>query len=91
MLTVGVPADRCPVFYRDTKTGQITGIGVDLMRFAAKKAGYTVSFRVIEEETLPQALDSDAYDLVMPFGSKATLACRRPSIRSGEKTSSVRP
>lgn len=36
-LTVGVPTDRCPVFYRDADTGEITGIGVDLMRTAVEK------------------------------------------------------
>lgn len=82
VLTVGVPADRCPVFYRDAESGYITGIGVDLMRFAAEKAGYTVSFRVIEEETLPQALDSDSYDLVLPFGSAVRSASGRPTVVS---------
>lgn len=52
-LTVGVPADRCPVFYKDTETGGIVGIGADLMRLAAGKAGYTdVVFIPVEEETL---------------------------------------
>ena len=44
-LTVGVPVDRCPVFYRDADTGEIVGIGVELMRAAAKEAGYAVTFR----------------------------------------------
>ncbi len=43
-LTVGVPVDRCPVFYLDADTGEIVGIGVDLMRAVAEKAGYDVSF-----------------------------------------------
>ena len=81
-LTVGVPADRCPVFYRDAESGHITGIGVDLMRFAAEKAGYTVSFRIVEEETLPQALDNSEYDLVMPFGSAVSSASGRPTVVS---------
>lgn len=69
MLTVGVPADRCPVFYIDDDTGENIGIGIDLMRAAAENAGYAVSFKSIEEPTLKEALDNDAYDLVMPFGS----------------------
>ena len=81
-LTVGVPADRCPVFYRDAETGGVTGIGADLMRFAAEKAGYTVSFRFIEEETLPQALDNSEYDLVVPFGSAVRSASGRPTVVS---------
>lgn len=68
-LTVGVPADRCPVFYIDDDTGENIGIGIDLMRAAAENAGYAVSFKSIEEPTLKDALDNDAYDLVMPFGS----------------------
>ncbi|MBP5291113.1 MAG: hypothetical protein J6Y90_00640, partial [Lachnospiraceae bacterium] len=39
-LTVGVPTDRCPIFYLDEKSGQMIGIGVDLMRTAAENAGY---------------------------------------------------
>lgn len=35
-LVVGVPVNRCPLFYLDADTNQITGIGVDLMRFAAQ-------------------------------------------------------
>ena len=72
-LTVGVPADRCPVFYKDTETGGIVGIGADLMRLAAGKAGYTdVVFIPVEEETLKDALDNPVYDVVLPFGSAVT-------------------
>ena len=78
-LTVGVPADRCPVFYRDADTGEVAGIGMDLMRYAAEKAGYTVTFRFVEEASLPEALDNPEYDLVMPFGSAIDSA-------SGQKT-----
>ncbi|MBQ3281658.1 MAG: EAL domain-containing protein [Eubacterium sp.] len=79
-LTVGVPADRCPVFYIDPDTDEITGIGVDLMRAAAEKAGYTVSFTVLKEETLKDALDNDEYDIVMPFGSAVDSASGRKTI-----------
>jgi diguanylate cyclase (GGDEF)-like protein len=82
VLIVGVPDNRCPVFYRDADSGEVTGIGVDLMRFAAEKAGYTVSFRFVEEETLPEALDSRAYDLVMPFGSAVASASGRQTVVS---------
>ena len=68
-LTVGVPADRCPVFYADANTGEPIGIGVDLMRYAAENAGYDPTFCFVIEPTLKEALDSDAYDVVMPFGS----------------------
>ena len=81
-LTVGVPADRCPVFYQDAKTGEVTGIGVDLMRSAAENAGYDVTFKVVEEKTLKEALDNTTYDLVMPFGSAITSASGKPTIVS---------
>ena len=39
VLVVGVPVDRCPIFYLDADTKEITGIGADLMRYAAQEAG----------------------------------------------------
>jgi EAL domain-containing protein (putative c-di-GMP-specific phosphodiesterase class I)/GGDEF domain-containing protein/ABC-type amino acid transport substrate-binding protein len=85
-LTVGVPADRCPVFYRDADTGEIVGIGVDLMRAAAKEAGYAVTFRAIEESTLKDALDNPDYDVVMPFGSAVASASGQPTVVSDNLT-----
>ena len=79
-LIVGVPADRCTVFYRNADTGEIVGIGVDLMRAVAESAGYDVSFVCVEEPTLKEALDSKAYDVVMPFGSAVPGASGKPSI-----------
>ena len=79
-LTVGVPTDRCPVFYQDSNTGEIVGIGVDLTRTAAENAGYSVSFVRIKEATLKEALDNEAYDVVMPFGSAVPSASGKPSI-----------
>ena len=79
-LTVGVPVDRCPVFYLDSDTHEIVGIGVDLMRTAAGNAGYDVSFVRIEEGTLKEALDNEAYDVIMPFGSAVQSASGKPSI-----------
>ena len=81
-LTVGVPTDRCPVFYRDVNTGEIVGIGVDLMRVAAGEAGYDVTFESIDDATLKDALDNSAYDVVMPFGSAIDSASGRPSVVS---------
>ena len=63
-LTVGVPVDRCPVFYLDVDTGEIVGIGVDLMRAVAENAGYDVSFIRVKEATLKEALDNEAYDVL---------------------------
>ena len=82
MLTVGVPANRCPVFYRDAKTNEITGIGVDLMRSAAAKAGYHATFRFVEEQSLKDALDNKEYNVVMPFGSAVAGASGHPTIVS---------
>ena len=81
-LIVGVPVDRCPVFYQDANTAEIVGIGVDLMRAAAAEAGYSVNFRAIKEETLKAALDNPDYDLLMPFGSAISSAAGKPSIVS---------
>ena len=80
VLTVGVPVDRCPLFYPNPDTGEITGIGVDLMRIAAEEAGYTAVFRAIGETTLKEALDNDAYDVIMPFGSAITSASGQPTV-----------
>ena len=85
-LTVGAPTDRCPVFYRDADTGEITGIGVDLMRAVAEEAGYTVTFRAIEESTLKEALDNEAYNVIMPFGSAIASASGRSSVVSDNLT-----
>ena len=82
VMVVGVPADRCPIFYIDTNTDSITGIGVDLMRAAAEEAGYTAEFRVIEEETLKDALDNDEYDIIMPFGSAVESTSGKSTIVS---------
>ena len=82
VLTVGVPADRCPIFYEDEATGAVMGIGVELMRFAASEAGYTACFRTVSEETLKSALDNPEYDVILPFGSAITSASGRPILVS---------
>ena len=81
-LVVGVPVNRCPLFYLDADTNQITGIGVDLMRFAAQNAGYNVFFKAMEEGTLKDALDNPSYDVIMPFGSAIKGTSSRESIVS---------
>ena len=81
-LTVGVPAERCPIFYRDPETGEITGIGVDLMLSAAEGAGYQLRFQVIGEQSLKDALDNPAYDLLMPFGSAIGSTAGKASVVS---------
>ena len=81
-VTVGVPTDRCPVFYRDRDSDEIVGIGVDLMRIAAGDAGLQVTFVEIREASLKEALDNEAYDVVMPFGSAVPSASGRASIVS---------
>ena len=79
-LKIGVFADRCPVFYPDPDTGEVIGIGADIMRTAAGEAGYAVIFMQVEEPTLKEALDNTAYDLVMPFGSAIDSASGRPTV-----------
>jgi EAL domain-containing protein (putative c-di-GMP-specific phosphodiesterase class I)/GGDEF domain-containing protein/ABC-type amino acid transport substrate-binding protein len=81
-LTVGIPIDRCPIFYASESTGEPTGIGVDLMRTAAEEVGLSVTFTPVEEETLKEALDNDAYDVVMPFGSAITSASGHSTVVS---------
>lgn len=81
-LTVGVPVDRCPVFYCDTDTNEIVGIGTELMRIAAKEAGFNVTYHAIEEESLKDALDNEAYDVIIPFGSAITSKEGKSSIVS---------
>ncbi|WP_024865547.1 EAL domain-containing protein [Butyrivibrio sp. FCS014] len=71
-LIIGIPADRCPLFYLDTDTGEPVGIGVDLMRVVAEEAGYNASFMFITEKTNKEALDNPDYDIIMPFGSAIT-------------------
>lgn len=81
-LTVGVLTDRCPIFYCEHGSNEIVGIGVDLMRFCAENAGYSVTFRQVEEKTLKDALDSAEYDVVMPFGSAVSTSSGKPTIVS---------
>ena len=82
-LVVGVPKNRCPLFYSDPKTGKPTGIGVDLMKAAADQAGFSgVAFRFLGEATLKDALDNAGYDLVLPFGGPVKSASGKPSIVS---------
>ena len=82
VLIVGVPVDRCPVFYRDRKSDEIEGIGAELMRVAAEEAGYRAIFVELHEENLKDALDNDEYDLVMPFGSAIESTSGKKSIVS---------
>lgn len=82
VLVVGIPVDRCPLFYTDPNTGEAVGIGVDLMRSAAQGAGYTPAFCPVGEETLKEALDNPDYDVIMPFGSSITSASGKESIVS---------
>ena len=81
-LVVGVPADRCPVFYIDEETGEEVGIGVDLIKLAAKNAGYEVEIRTITENNLKDALDNESYDIVMPYGSVPVSASGKAAIVS---------
>ena len=83
-ITVGVPVDRCPIFYldEDGDTEAVVGIGVDLMRAAAEAAGYRVTFRALKEETLKEALDNPDYDVILPFGSAISSKAGQASIVS---------
>ncbi len=80
ILVIGVPTDRCPVFYLDSETKEIVGIGVDIMRAATEEAGYSVSFKAIKEKTNKDALDNSEYDIIMPFGSAIMSSSGKESI-----------
>ena len=79
-LVIGIPTDRCPVFYVDPETRETVGIGVDLMRAAAEEAGYSASFKTITEKTNKEALDNPEYDIIMPFGSAIKSSSGKESI-----------
>ena len=79
-IKIGVPTDRCPVFYTDAADNDIVGIGVDLMRYAAQEAGYTAVFVPLKESNLKDSLDNREYDLIMPFGSAIKSAGGKASI-----------
>ena len=81
-IVIGVPVDRCPMFYEDSETGTVTGIGTDLMSAAAEEAGFSVRFETISGGTLKDALDSDAYDAIMPLGSAITSSSGTSSVVS---------
>ena len=81
-ILIGVPADRCPIFYRNEKDGDPVGIGVDLMRIAAEEAGYQAVFEIIQEETLKDALDNGKYDVILPFGSSIESTSGKKTIVS---------
>ena len=52
-IVVGVPIDRCPLFYLNPDTKEITGIGVDLMQYAAQEAGFEAEFTAINAYRFP--------------------------------------
>ena len=79
-IVVGVPVDRCPIFYIDSSTNNITGIGVELLKLAAENAGYNLKFTIIKEPTIKEALDNDEYDIIMPFGSAIKSSKGKTSI-----------
>lgn len=81
-LVVGVPTDRCPVFYIDDATGEIEGIGADLLYLAAENCDYEIEIQAISENNLKEALDNPEYDILMPFGSAITSASGKESITS---------
>ena len=80
VLTVGVPVDRCPIFYIDVDSNEIVGIGADLMRYVGEEAGYEVVLRQVEEGNLKDALDNSAYDVILPFGSAITSTSGHNSV-----------
>lgn len=81
-LLVGVPTDRCPMFYRDPESHELVGIGIDLMTDVMEEAGYPVHFVELTEPTLKDSLDNPGYDLILPFGSAIPSTSGRSSVIS---------
>uniref|UniRef100_I5AXI4 EAL domain-containing protein n=1 Tax=Eubacterium cellulosolvens (strain ATCC 43171 / JCM 9499 / 6) TaxID=633697 RepID=I5AXI4_EUBC6 len=81
-LLVGVPTDRCPMFYRDPESHELVGIGIDLMTEVMEEAGYPVHFVELTEPTLKDSLDNPGYDLILPFGSAISSTSGRSSVIS---------
>lgn len=81
-LVIGIPTDRCPIFFADSNSGRLEGIGVDLISTAAAEVGYYAVFKPITEKTLKEALDNPEYDIIMPFGSPITSASGKKTIVS---------
>ena len=81
-LIVGVPTDRCPIFYIDNDTDEIVGIGVNLMDTAASAAGFRPVYVEIKEKSLKEALDNREYDVILPFGSAIESASGQASVVS---------
>ena len=48
-LVVGIPTERCPVFYFNEEENEYQGIGIDLLYLAAENAGYKVEIREISK------------------------------------------
>ena len=49
---------------------------------AGEAAGYSVDVKALSEPTIKDALDSDAYDVVMPLGSTIKSAAGKPTVIS---------
>lgn len=82
-IIVGVTTDRCPMIYIDD-TGEIVGIGVELLKEAAKEANLNIEFKILSEGNYKDALDNPQYDLLMPFGSPITSSKGLHSIVSND-------
>ena len=81
-VVVAVPTDRTPMFYQDGDSDEIIGIGADLLKVAAKEAGFSVALTEFKEKDLKAALDNEDYDLVLPFGSAIKSAGGKDTVIS---------
>ena len=69
-VVIGVPTNRCPMFYIDEDTNELAGIGIDLLHKIDQNCDLSFTIIPIEEYRPKQALDNPRYDITMPFGSK---------------------
>jgi len=79
IVKIGVPDDRKPMFYRDKKTGELTGIGIEIMNAVGKYTG--LKFQYISAGSMNdevEALASGKYDIVMPVPNSMTSNANGP-------------
>jgi signal transduction histidine kinase/ActR/RegA family two-component response regulator len=78
-VKVGVPDDRRPMFYRDRKTGKLTGIGIEIMNTVGKYTG--LKFQYISAGSMTneaEALADSKYDIIMPVPGSMTSNANGP-------------
>jgi len=64
-ITIGCPADNCPILFLNEKTGQLDGISIDVMNMIAEKTGLTFLYQVLPSgEITYEYLQKSGVDMV---------------------------